>query len=178
LNTAWQRFSLTGTVPAGAVQLAVRFAFTPTGTAGADDSVYITGVQLEEGALAMAFENRSYADELRLCQRHYFKARNTFNAGLALAAVVSGTSSVSVIRPPVPMRTIPIDLTYTNLADWYLKVGATSYQVSGVAVVGSGVADIDAIRIAWTHAGTPTAGQGGYMYSDGGAATLDFSTDL
>jgi hypothetical protein len=31
----------------------------------------ITGVQLEEGDVATPFENRTFADELRLCQRYY-----------------------------------------------------------------------------------------------------------
>ena len=45
----------------GAVQL--------IGTANA--TWYITGVQLEVGEQATAFEHRSFADELIRCQRYY-----------------------------------------------------------------------------------------------------------
>jgi len=39
------------------------------GTNGA--TLYITGVQLEKGSAATAFENRQYGTELALCQRYY-----------------------------------------------------------------------------------------------------------
>lgn len=45
LTGTWQRFFLTGTLPA-TQQWGVNFSFTPSGTAGADDSVYIGGVQV------------------------------------------------------------------------------------------------------------------------------------
>jgi hypothetical protein len=35
---------------------------------------FITGVQLEEGDVATPFENRTFADELRLCQRYFEKS--------------------------------------------------------------------------------------------------------
>ena len=42
--------------PRRATQLAVLLSFTPSGTAGADDSISINGVQLEIGARASPFE--------------------------------------------------------------------------------------------------------------------------
>ena len=45
----------------------------PTGTAGADDSIYITGVQLEKGSTVTSFDYRPYGTELALCQRYYEK---------------------------------------------------------------------------------------------------------
>jgi hypothetical protein len=35
---------------------------------------YITGIQLEVGETATPFEHRSYGDELRRCQRYYYKS--------------------------------------------------------------------------------------------------------
>ena len=74
IQTTWTRYSQTGTVPSNATQLGLLFSFAPTGTAGVDDSVYITGVQLEVGSTATDFERRPIGTELALCQRYYDKS--------------------------------------------------------------------------------------------------------
>jgi hypothetical protein len=78
ITSTWTRYAFTGTVPANSTELGLQISFTPTGTAGADDSVYITGVQLESGSTATEFERRPYGTELALCQRYYWRpAANT-----------------------------------------------------------------------------------------------------
>jgi hypothetical protein len=74
LTTSWQRFSASATFASNINQVGFTFAWTPTGTAGADDSVYITGVQLEEGFKETSFEFRPSQIELSLCQRYYEKS--------------------------------------------------------------------------------------------------------
>lgn len=76
LTTSWQRFSVTtsAVLPAGAKQLLARFAYTPTGTAGADDNFYITGVQLDVGGVATAFRFIPFAESLARAERHYQKS--------------------------------------------------------------------------------------------------------
>jgi len=71
LTTSWVRYSYTVSVPATTTQVGLQFYFTPTGTAGADDSFYITGVQLERSSTASAFEYRDIGRELQMCQRYY-----------------------------------------------------------------------------------------------------------
>ena len=83
LTTTWTKYTFTGTVASGVLELGVQFAYTPTGTAGADDSIYITGVQLEKGSTATSFDYRPYGTELALCQRYYEKS---FATGLAPSA--------------------------------------------------------------------------------------------
>jgi hypothetical protein len=70
-TTSWARVTYTGTVASNALEVCPVIAFTPTGTAGADDSLYITGVQLEIGTSATPFERRFYNTELANCQRYY-----------------------------------------------------------------------------------------------------------
>jgi len=71
ITTTWTRYTFTGTVGSGILEAAVELGWTPSGTAGADDSVYITGVQLEVGSAATPFERRQFGQELALCQRYY-----------------------------------------------------------------------------------------------------------
>lgn len=78
ITTTWTRYTTTVTVPAGTTQLGLQFYYTPTGTAGADDSFHITGVQLEVGPVATPFEFRQYGTELALCQRYYSAVSSLF----------------------------------------------------------------------------------------------------
>jgi hypothetical protein len=71
LTTSWQRFTLTGTIGSTVTQIGLYFNYQNTGTSGADDNFYITGVQLEAGTVATPFEFRHYGTELALCQRYY-----------------------------------------------------------------------------------------------------------
>jgi hypothetical protein len=70
-TTTWSKVTFTGTVASNVLQAAVAIQFVGTGTAGADDSLYITGVQLEQGSTATEFERRPIGTELGLCQRYY-----------------------------------------------------------------------------------------------------------
>lgn len=74
LTTTWQRFSSTGTIAATATELAYLIEANPTGTAGAADYYEITGIQLEVGSVATAFQTASGGSiqgELAMCQRYY-----------------------------------------------------------------------------------------------------------
>jgi len=68
------RFAQLVTIPANCTQLGVQFQWAPTGTAGADDNVYITGVQLELALVPTTYDYLTYATELAICQRYYEKS--------------------------------------------------------------------------------------------------------
>jgi hypothetical protein len=73
LTTTWQRFTATATLSSSLTELATYFEWDSVGTAGANDYVEITGVQLEVGSVATPF--KTYAatiqGELVACQRYY-----------------------------------------------------------------------------------------------------------
>jgi hypothetical protein len=113
ITTSWVRYSITGTVSASATQIGIQIQFTSVGTAGADDSLNVTGVQLEKGSIATSFDYRPYGTELFLCQRYYQKSYNQSVApgassyfGMVLV-VTNGTSGTnySQFTYPVTMRT-------------------------------------------------------------------------
>jgi hypothetical protein len=73
-EAAYQTISYTFTLPADARELNVRFAFSPTGTAGDSlDGYTVSQIKLEEGVVATQFSRSgdSVGDELGLCQRYY-----------------------------------------------------------------------------------------------------------
>ena len=114
LTTSWQRFTATGLIPSGTNGGGVYFYFTPVGTAGANDYVDITGVQLEQNYQPTPFEQRPIGVELELCQR-YFQISDAAIAGYA----TGGLQPASYFKTIVTMRTTPTITvvtapTYTN----------------------------------------------------------------
>ena len=71
ITTGWVRYTHTVTFASNVNQVSVNLASNSAGTAGADDSLFITGIQLELGETATPFEHRSFGDELLACQRYY-----------------------------------------------------------------------------------------------------------
>jgi len=81
-------------------------------------NAYLTGVQLEIGSQATPFEHRSYAEELALCQRYYWKLDNGTNQAGAqwLYKIGHGGNDGyrrATVNHPVPMRGSP---SVTNIA--------------------------------------------------------------
>jgi hypothetical protein len=113
-------------------------ATSVVGTNGA--TFYITGVQLEKGSQATAFEWRSYGTELALAQRYFSMtfsqgtapASNSGQAGALLTANASGTGIGFGLLVtwgfPIEMRTVPTVTTYNPSAagtSWFLNTAAT-----------------------------------------------------
>jgi hypothetical protein len=72
-----QQASIGGTtasvVPVGTTQAELSIFWTPTGTAGADDSITIDDVQLEVGTFSSPFERTPFEKMLLGCRRHFWK---------------------------------------------------------------------------------------------------------
>lgn len=68
ITTTPTRYFVTGTIAAAATQIGVSFGYTPVGTAGADDNVYFSNVQIEIGPVATPYEIRSDAMEDNICR--------------------------------------------------------------------------------------------------------------
>lgn len=178
INTTWTRYSFTGNIPANATQVGVYVSWTPTGTAGADDSVYITGVQLEKGSTATEFDHKPYGTELALCQRYYQRITQT-NPGdtFAIGCVMSATSAQGVINPLIAMRTKPAIETTGTAANYRVTVGASNTACSAAPSVDSTFSQ-DAIVVNFTVASGLTTGQACALRAAASNAYLGFSAEL
>jgi hypothetical protein len=109
LTTSWQRFTQTITLPSNESEIAVEFMYVPVGTAGSDDNVYITGVQLEPGSISSPFEVLPYSTELAFCQRYFSYGIQAIWFSYAGAYYVG-----SSVQFPVVMRSTPTVSLYSG----------------------------------------------------------------
>tara|TARA_R110000868_G_scaffold13553_8_gene63053 strand:- start:995 stop:2386 length:1392 start_codon:yes stop_codon:yes gene_type:complete len=91
-------------------------------------TLYISGVQIEAGALATSFERRQYGEELALCQRYYWKSFNQTTAPAQNVGILSGEITNFTMRAganlivcpslsfPVTMRATPTVVFYNPAA--------------------------------------------------------------
>jgi hypothetical protein len=71
----WQRITQTVSIANNVKEIGFSIQYTPqAGSAGADETLYITGVQFELGVTVTPFEYRAIGYELDLCQRYFEKS--------------------------------------------------------------------------------------------------------
>jgi hypothetical protein len=121
-TSTWTKFTSTGTVPANATQIGVRVGWSTVGTAGADDSLQITGMQIEAGSVATPFTTASGSiqGELALCQRYYFRTGGsaTYERVTTMGTGASSTTITATLAPPVSMRIAPSAVEFSTLTFW------------------------------------------------------------
>lgn len=158
---------------AGADYLSTTGAQSVVGTNGA--TWYITGVQLEKGTTASAYDFRDYGRELAMCQRYC----QVWGAGssqmLGVAWEYASTASVVTCLRPVQMRTAP-SLTYSAVGDWQVfNGGAGNYTATGIS---QNRTSINSMSIEFTVSSGLTVGQAGAVYTGNSSARIYESAEL
>ena len=97
------------------------------GTTGA--TFYLTGVQLEVGSVATAFELRPEQVELALCQRYYWLNTGTQNT-VAIGLGTTANNAIFYVKYPQTMRAQPTILASVRIED----VG-TAYRTATTGTV-------------------------------------------
>ncbi len=177
LTTTWQRFSFTATLAATATELAVRFDYEPTGTAGANDYYEVTGVQLEVGSVATPFKTNgaTIQGELAACQRYYYLHASGSSKSICSACYTTASQIVGSVKFPVTMRTSPT-LVATSGTNYYRfsKTG-TDDDFNSLTIINSGE---NAAEIYNNSEVSGTAGYGGPINTLNASASVAFSAEL
>ena len=150
LTTTWQRFTGTFAVPAATTEFAILAAYTPTGTAGANDYFEFTGVQLEQGSVANTYQpnQATYQGELAACQRYYIQYNSDVSyQPFAMAHGVSADACRGIISYPVTMRTSP-SFSSSAASTFQKSFGSNPLTAVAGASLGTKTADLDFTRTA------------------------------
>lgn len=172
LTTSMVRYQFTGTVPYNATQLGVTLTFTPVGTALADDSFTVNGLQLELGSTATAFEHRDVQVELEIAQRYAWVTSEPATSVIVGAGLnTTGSAQVFYMATPVQFRSAPT-----------VTVSAGTWKTNQ-----AGVATACTISAGTTHTAnaisvngnsTGTAGQATLLQGGGGTGYILASADF
>jgi hypothetical protein len=177
-GSTWTRYQGTATLPSGTTEMYVNFTYTPTGTAGANDYVEITGVQVEMGSIATTFKRAGGATiqgELAACQRYYWQWATGNGCAIGMGSNYSATQAETNVQFPVTMR-VPPTLIQTTGTGYY-----AFQRNSGFDTFNSFTANIGTTQLINLYNNSEisgTAGNAGTMFTANAAASLAFSAEL
>jgi hypothetical protein len=176
LTTGWARYSLTtpAVIPVAATQLGVSLAYSPMGTAAANDWFQVAGVQLEVGPAATAFEFRDAQVELEICQRYYYQA-NEPASGVIVAvggAVAAANAQVYYMALPVQMRAPPS----VGVTTGAFKVAAAAAAATATGLAPGATHTPNAISLVSTL--TQSVGLAATLQGGGGSGLISASADF
>jgi len=142
----------------------------------ANATFFITGVQMEIGEQATAFEHRSFGDELARCQRYYHKidAANSFST---FGTAALSTAAVSTIYPLAGfnLRAVPT-LESSGVSTFLLQCNNANEAVSSLAINGHASKQVP---ICTCNHDSSTAGFAGSLIANNNAsAYIAFSSEL
>ena len=180
LTTTWQRFSVTGTVAATATELGINAAFRGAGTAGAADYWELTGVQVELGSVATAFDTATgtIQGELAACQRYYWRTGGSqIYQGLAFGVGYSSTQAAIILRFPVTMRAVPTTFDFSTLA-LQRDPSAPIYVVTAIANINGNSGGLDAVNLAVTATGQTAGTVAQLMTNNSTSAYIGIGAEL
>jgi len=135
------------------------------------DTWKVTGVQLEGGSVATPFEQRSYGEELALCQRYFYKWESDAGYNFAAMGYSYATNGINaIVHFPVTMRAQP---SCTVAGSWR---ACSATCVTGTPAGGSFNTDSSCLTFTCSgiSAGVP------YMVGDNNdsSASLSWSAEL
>jgi hypothetical protein len=157
LTTSWQRFTQTTSVTSAKTQIGIAFTYTPTGTAGADDSYQITGVQLEVGSQATPFIRAgggTIQQELAACERYYQRVYSDVAYGLLGTGKANFTNNLQISVPfQTQMRTTPTTVDTSAMSTFLFEQGGTSGNTPTSITINSNINNsksgaVDVVKVA------------------------------
>jgi len=106
--------------------------------ASTDNTLEITGLQIELGSQATPFEHRSFGEELALCQRYFYRIGDgASRTGFATAAGHTSSTGYGIMHYPVTMRATPTATKDGANSDYYLTGDNGQRTISSLGVEGA-----------------------------------------
>lgn len=199
ISTIPTRFAAIGIIPAGTTEIGVVFCYTPVGTAGTNDYVALSGIQLVRNAaltsLAAAttatdcttincssYDRRPQEFETALQQRYYYQlTEGAAIAPVAPCAAIDTTHTNCLVQFPVSMRSAPA-LTFANgfatpTSTTQATLGACSTLAAAVTVTSTVANTLNAL-VNCTATTVPAAGVASFLYTNNGTGIIRASAEL
>jgi hypothetical protein len=172
LTSTWQRFSASVSIATTVTQIGIRFTYTPTGTAGANDYFEVTGVQLEAGSTATAFQTATgtIAGELAACQRYYWR-----RTGFQIAGGTQSAFDNTMWFPINTFNAVPMRATPTAAIESSPYI--TDFQTNNRTITSVTVSSSQLIGLVYDSTKLSSNTSYGANFNDSGRA-LSFSSEL
>ena len=185
VTTSYTRYTSTVTLPSisgktvGASSYLEIFMELPDSV-----TVYITGVQLEVdhtgSGKATDFEHRSFAQELALCQRYFYRFTADNGDLFGIGMSVNANNHYFTMRFPQPMRIIP-SYTGSSGTNLYLLTQNTTGLMDTsnlVIAIPPTTPSPDMCIMYGNTSGTGTAGQAALVQSQSDGIKMSYSAEL
>jgi hypothetical protein len=167
-TTTRTRYTFTGTIGSGINELAISLTWSGSGTAGTNDYVDITGVQLEVGSNATPFERRLYGTEFMLCQRYYYRiSSGGVYTQFAIGTCTTSTGTFVGMPLPVTMRATPTAIDTAAAGNFLIFDGAANVAVTTLAIYSAAP---NSLALQTVNPATLTQTRPAMLESNGGSA--------
>lgn len=202
ISTVNNRYTVAIPAPSGTTEAAVALCFTPVGTAGANDYVAFSGIQLTRNSAltavagtagaalpandtrAKSFSRRSQQVETALQQRYYYSVTESATSGAQQSSSGNGatTTTCQLFIPfPVTMRiasTFGAIGTALSASTWTLTHVATATALSTPYLAVLGANTPNGGSLTGTVASGLTTGQTCVLTSANGGSILGWTAEL
>ena len=151
-----------------------------------DATFEVTGLQIEVGSQATAFEHRTYGDERVLCQRYFIMLTGNVTAWrMGFMWVNSTTNAYCDVHLPCSMRQIPSQIYTTGTAANYQVHGASSASAAGSQIVNSSALPTihsqstrDMVQLSFTTAGSLITGRTAWFRASASSVYIGIGAEL
>jgi len=112
------------------------------------NTFYLTGLQIEEGSTATEFEHRSFAEELSLCQRYYYRINSVGTSDERKTGFSRTTTTCwADYTMPVTMNHNPVLETSGTASHYAINISSSTTTCSAVPAINS--SGVEAVMVAW-----------------------------
>jgi hypothetical protein len=141
-----------------------------------DATLEITGVQLEVGSVATDFEHRSFAQELALCQRYYFRlAEGADHVPIGMGSAYTSSINIGIVHFPCKMRANP-SVEAVNASNYYRIISNGSTFFGSNVIIEDANSTCTGIRV--TGASGVSQGTASYIRLGNALAYVAFNAEL